>query len=128
MPERYTGGMKPWLYRLGAYVAYPLLAAAGAFLLAEGDTTPQVTAGAVLLAADLALPAALGAWCRRCGEKMIPRLLRLLVLPAALCAALAFRSAQGTGQRIALAMIGVSAVIFIAAFRMTHQQRLPRQY
>src|SRR4051794_6899908 len=97
-------GMKPWLYRLGAYVAYPLLAAAGGFLLANGDTTPQLAGGAVLLAADLALPAALGAWCRRCGERLMPRLLRLLVLPAAVCAALAFRSAQGTGQRVALAL------------------------
>lgn len=120
--------MKPWLYRLGAYVLYPLLAASGGLLLAQATRPGKLAAAGALLLAALALPAVLGMYCRRCGERPGPRLLRLLLMPAAIFAALAWRSATGSGQLTALALFGLSAASFSIAFRLTRQEGRPRQY
>lgn len=110
---------RPWAYRLGAYAVYPALAAAGGALLARARSNAELVAAAALLGAALVLPGFLGRWCRRCGERLLPRLLRLLVLPAAVMTALAFRSPQRSEQYIALALIGLSAVAFSAAWRLS---------
>lgn len=109
---------RPGLYRLGAYVLYPLLALGGGLLLSRADRPAGLAAAAGLLAAALALPALLGTICRRCGERPLPRLLRLLVLPTVLCTALAYRSAHGAAQQLAFALAGASAVLFILGWRL----------
>lgn len=107
------------LYKLGAYVAYPLLAAAGGLLLTRVDRPAGFAAALGLLLAALALPVWLGAFCRRCGERPLPRLLRLLVLPAVVCTALAYRSAHGAAQYLAFGLVGASAVLFILGWRLS---------
>lgn len=110
---------RPGLYKLGAYVAYPLLALGGGLLLSRADRPAGLAAAVGLLLAALALPAGLGALCRRCGERPLPRLLRLLVLPVVICTALAYRSAHGAAQTLAFGLVGASAVLFILGWRLS---------
>lgn len=120
--------MKPWLYGLGAYVVYPALAAAGALLLSSATSPAGIAAASTLLAAALFFPALLGAYCRRCGERALPRLLRIIIMPAAIFAALTLRSASSPAQYAALGLLALSVIVFGAAFRLTYQETRPRQY
>lgn len=106
-------------YRLGAYVAYPLLAAVGGLLLSRADSWVSMAAAAVLLAGALVLSAFLGRYCRRCGERLLPRLLRLLIMPISIMTALGFRTAQLRGQYIAFVMVGVSVIMFSLAWQLS---------
>lgn len=91
--------------------------AAGAALLARAVSKPALAAAFALLAVGVVLMVWLGHYCGRCGERLLPRLLRLVVLPAALLTALAARSAQGLRQLVAFALFGLSIVAFGLAWR-----------
>ena len=123
---RAPGPGRTGLYALGAYVAYPLLALAGGVLLARADGPAGLAAAASLLAGALALPAWLATYCRSCGERPLPRLLRLLLLPAAVCTALAFRAATGPEQFIAFGLVGASAVMFGIGWRLSARRSATR--
>jgi hypothetical protein len=116
---------RPGLYRLGAYVVYPLLAGGGALLLSRVDGPAGFAAAGALLLGALALPVWLGALCRRCNERPLPRLVRLLVLPAVVCTALAYRSAHGAGQYLAFGLVGASAVFFVLGWRLAERKAAP---
>jgi MFS family permease len=106
-------------YALGAYVAYPILAAVGGALLSRADTRGKMAAAGVVLAGAMALPPVLGRYCRRCGERLMPRLLRLLIMPVAIMTALGFRTPQHQEQYIAFALVGFAAMAFISAWQLS---------
>jgi|CXWL01.1.fsa_nt_gi hypothetical protein len=106
-------------YRFGAYVVYPLLAGVGALLLSRANSTGMMVAAAVLLSGVLFLSAFLGRYCRRCGERFVPRLMRLLVMPVAVMMALGFRTTQLRIQYIAFVLVGMSAVMFSLAWQLS---------
>jgi len=106
-------------YMLGAYVVYPLLAAVGGSMLSRANSRGAMAAAGVVLAFRLILPALLGRYCRRCGERLLPRLLRLLVMPTAIMTALAYRTPQMREQYIAFALVGLAAFAFSAAWQLS---------
>ena len=110
---------KPLAYGIGAYAAYPLLAAAGGALLSRADSKGKVAAAGVLLAGALVLSSVLGRYCRRCGERLPPRLLRLLIMPVAIMTALALRTPQMREQYFAFGLVGLSGIAFSAAWQLS---------
>jgi hypothetical protein len=113
----------PALYAAGAYLVYPALAGAGGLLLAGAETPLEIASAAALLAGALALPGWLGFYCRRCGEKPLPKFLRLTVLPAAVAIALAARGDAGPARFAALLLLAASAVAFGLAWRFAGGER-----
>jgi hypothetical protein len=109
----------PLAYKIGAYAAYPLLAAAGGALLSRANSKGAIAAAAVPLAGALVLSAVLGRYCRRCGESFLPRLLRLLILPVSIMTALAVRTPQMREQYFAFGLICLSGIVFSAAWQLS---------
>lgn len=106
-------------FRFGAYLVFPALTISGGALLARVDSAGGIAAACGLLAAAALTLVWLARLCRRCGDRLAPRLLSLLALPAAVTTALALRSSHRTEQYLALAMIGAAAVVFSLAWRLT---------
>jgi len=117
---------RPELYRVGAYVVYPMLAVGGGDLLVHADTAGGLAAAAALLAGTLALPAALAKLCRQCAERPVPKFLRLAVMPTTVATALALRSAEGFSQFIAVLLLGLASVAFELAWREAGTERVAK--